>query len=113
MYGFNHNITLFLNNNDDHQLQQDSEGSSEDEEFDVTKVRGPLREWVVLERPRRHIRRQFKTFLLTHEDEKHQLVYPSRIEVRLSFFIINVMYYYMSHHVVMMVSDDCEIEMMK
>ena len=43
--------------------------------------KGPLREWIVLERPRRHIRRQFKSFLLTFEDEKHQLVYPSRIEV--------------------------------
>lgn len=56
--------------------------SDDDEEIDFSKRKGPLREWLVLDRIRKQIGRQFKTFLTTFENEKGGKVYFSRIEVR-------------------------------
>lgn len=61
--------------------------SDDDEEIDFSKRKGPLREWLVLDRIRKQIGRQFKTFLTTFENEKGGKVYFSRIEVSTSKLI--------------------------
>lgn len=53
-----------------------------DEEVDFTQRKGPLREWLVLDRIRKQVGKQFKHFLNTYEDGKGNLIYPSRISVR-------------------------------
>ncbi|KAJ8901912.1 hypothetical protein NDN08_004116 [Rhodosorus marinus] len=41
-----------------------------DPNFDIENYRGPLREWVLLDRPRRELRRRFNLFLRETKDQK-------------------------------------------
>lgn len=68
---------------DDYMLEG-SDVSDDDEDLDATQRRGPLKEWLVLDKPRRKISKVFRQFLATASDEKGNLVYPSRIDTMCS-----------------------------
>lgn len=56
-------------------------GMEEDEEpFQLDMPHGPVREWIVMNRPRREIARLFQAFLRTYTDQRGNSVYKERIQ---------------------------------
>lgn len=68
----------------DEELDDDEAGAGDGEaeagdHVDLQDVKGPLREWVQLEAPRREIIRQFRQFLNLFVDASNEPVYPAAI----------------------------------
>ena len=54
--------------------------TQEDEPYDLTGVQGFVKDWILLDAPRREVKRLFRKFLHEYNDERLQLVYKDRIQ---------------------------------
>jgi DNA replication licensing factor MCM2 len=65
---------------DTQQTALDEEDDEDEEPINLEDKKGPLREWIVLDGPRREIARRYRNFLRTYVDEHGHNVYIERIK---------------------------------
>jgi DNA replication licensing factor MCM2 len=85
--------------------------------IDLKSRKGPLREWIVMEAPRKEIARRFRNFLASYVDSKGNCIYAERIRnmCAANRESLEVSYYHLSSYVPLLAMwlAECPSEMLK